>query len=156
MAQAIAGRTKRDTYTVGLQGPKIDDNVLLTLMDFFPKRAVLLFEDIDSAGIGRESAEEDESPKWSERLAIRQWRSLNRSSNFTVSGLLNTIDGAQASLGHIIIMSECPMSTYPLNCFMSTLSRRTLGYTFHGLLQMHGLLRSTYKARLDHGSRLQW
>jgi mitochondrial chaperone BCS1 len=107
MVQAIAGCTKLDIYTIGLQGPKIDDNVLLTLMRSVPKRAVLLFEDIDSAGIGRESAEEDESPKVVGETGDKALEEPK--PKFTMSGLLNAIDGAQASHGHIIIiMSEFP------------------------------------------------
>lgn len=89
LAAAIAGHFQTDLYTLSMNESGLNDNTLLILLNELPTRSVLLIEDIDSAGIVRESYDSYTSSR----------------SNVTLSGLLNALDGASAPEGHILIMS---------------------------------------------------
>lgn len=92
LAMAIAGRTKRDIYTIALVDEYMDDSTLLRLMKGVPNRSIILFEDIDSAGLVRETAEDDPDDR-------------PRKTHVTLSGLLNAIDGVESPEGHLLIMT---------------------------------------------------
>ena len=55
MATAIAGHYRLDIYMLSLLTPGINDSVLLELFQALRPGTVVLLEDIDSAGIGRQS-----------------------------------------------------------------------------------------------------
>ena len=55
MAMAIAGHYRLDIYMLSLLTPGINDSVLLELFQALRPGTVVLLEDIDSAGIGRQS-----------------------------------------------------------------------------------------------------
>lgn len=74
----------------------ITDDVLINLVHSARPRSILLFEDIDNAGIDRELGNDNVSnitPKTKEKR-----------SNITLSGLLNALDGVAAPEEHIIIL----------------------------------------------------
>ena len=117
-AMGIAGRTRRDVYMISLLDKEMDDNRLLQLLHTIPEAAVILFEDVDSAGIGREAKVEDDLSGELQRgsdVAIddedhETERKLSgfeeQRSMVTYSGLLNAIDGPLATeIGHIIVMT---------------------------------------------------
>lgn len=87
LAAAVAGHFRTGLYTLTLHG--LEDDSLLELVNQIPTGNVLLIEDVDSAGIRRESYDDY----------------YGRRSGVTLSGLLNALDGASAPEGHILIMS---------------------------------------------------
>lgn len=90
LAAAIAGYFQVGLYSLSLTDDSIDDKTLSCLLSKLREGSVLLLEDIDSAGLQRESS----------------GRSYSYRTKVTLSGLLNALDGASASEGHIVIMSS--------------------------------------------------
>lgn len=52
LARAIAGYFQLNVYCLSLLQPEVTDESLIQLFQNFGRRAMILFEDIDSAGIG--------------------------------------------------------------------------------------------------------
>lgn len=123
LAMALAERYRLDVYMLSLLDPETTDRSLLDLFGSLPLRALILLEDIDSAGISREakprplsklltnlrlvkgdqpSAAADSEAEEREKDGINK----KRVSNVTLSGLLNAIDGAAAPEGHILLMTS--------------------------------------------------
>lgn len=119
---AIAGYYNLDMYVLSLKNPKLNDSTLASLMTQIDTPAVLLLEDIDSAGLTREmsgtitekplvvsSDDDDPPPDKLGRLTER-----TEKCNVTLSGVLNALDGAASPEGHILIMStNAPESLDP-------------------------------------------
>ena len=119
---AIAGYFNLDMYVLSLKNPKLNDSALASLMTQIDTPAVLLLEDIDSAGLTREmsgtitekptamaSEEDDPPPDKLGRVTER-----TEKCNVTLSGVLNALDGAASPEGHILIMStNAPESLDP-------------------------------------------
>ena len=110
-AMALASRLSVDIFVISLLDREVRDSDLIILLNQLPPRCLLLLEDIDTAGLSRQ-------PKMSMRGRRRRpMPSLNQnnssdeegetgsSSNITLSGLLNAIDGVAAPEGHILIMT---------------------------------------------------
>jgi chaperone BCS1 len=111
-ALAIAGYTQHDIYMMSFSDGEMDDNNLLNLMYEVPKPSIILFEDIDSAGIRRDFDDEDldcDDSDAADHDAAQlddegnETQSTNR--HVTFSELLNAIDGTDAPEGHIVVMT---------------------------------------------------
>lgn len=72
----------------------VDDSSLQILIESLPSPCILVLEDIDSAGLDRETLKQDKKGK---KRHIRP--------GVTLSGLLNALDGAAAPRGHILILT---------------------------------------------------
>ncbi|KAK3711658.1 hypothetical protein LTR37_009434 [Vermiconidia calcicola] len=121
---ALAGHFDLDVYVVTLTTPGLDDKALSALFDALPDRCVVLLEDIDSAGIQRETMRS--TPKKTTKKAKRDAKNKRNKRDrdddagerepgcITLSGLLNTIDGPCSKDGRILIMtSNTPDSLDP-------------------------------------------
>jgi mitochondrial chaperone BCS1 len=91
LAFAIAGAFDVDIYCVSVNEPGLTEGGLLSLLSHLHPRSILLLEDIDSAGLRRESH-----------------RSKDATNGFgiSLSGLLNAIDGVASFEGRILIMTS--------------------------------------------------
>lgn len=92
-AMALAARYQCDIYMLSLLDRNMYDSNLLNLLNTLPPRALVLLEDIDSAGLNRELVKDNDR----DRQPLTQ---------VTLSGLLNAIDGVDAPEGHILIMTS--------------------------------------------------
>ncbi|KIV98785.1 uncharacterized protein PV09_09437, partial [Verruconis gallopava] len=121
LSKALASQFELDLYCLNLGDSGVNDTSLLRAFARLPSKCILLLEDIDSAGIGRESATTKELKKrkddsddsdssvgssYSDWVRRRNRRSRNKSSMVTLSGLLNALDGASAAEGRIVIMTS--------------------------------------------------
>ena len=101
LASALAARYKRDIYVIPLRDKYMDDSRLLHLLNGVPNRSIVLFEDIDSAGLARELV--DDSAEFAQtHVMVPKHPPVTA---VTLSGLLNAIDGVEAPEGHILIMT---------------------------------------------------
>jgi len=106
---ALAGHLGCDIYHVNLASGTIGDLGLHRLFLGLPRKCVVVIEDIDSAGIGREQAlpadtAQPRSALTAEDLA-RGWKAPPTKS-VTLSGLLNAIDGNTSAEGRLLIMTS--------------------------------------------------
>ncbi|KIW02789.1 uncharacterized protein PV09_05850 [Verruconis gallopava] len=120
LSKALAGQFDLALYCMNIGEEGIGDRDLHTAFNALPSKCIVLLEDIDSAGIGREKPH-----KINERTRTgeidggsRQYLgavdtdmrddffSRSGSSRITLSGLLNALDGASASEGRIVIMTS--------------------------------------------------
>lgn len=99
---AIAGQFGLQLYVISLLDPHINDTFLHTFFTNLPKGALILLEDIDSAGLARETF--DKSLESYNRTRYRSHRQ-QPTTRVTLSGLLNAIDGADSPEGHLLIMT---------------------------------------------------
>lgn len=119
LSMALAGHFNIDLYVLSLANPRLTDGMLTNLMTSVDEPCVVLLEDIDSAGLSRESSStiidkprmppppvprpEDDDKDYDklgrigERVDVRY--------NITLSGVLNALDGAASPEGHVLIMS---------------------------------------------------
>ncbi|KPI41904.1 putative mitochondrial chaperone bcs1 [Cyphellophora attinorum] len=108
LAVAIAGHFKLSVYSLSLADPELTDSTLARLVAGTEEsRAVILLEDVDAAGIGRETTATEMRSK---QITVENQNAVKtKTSQVTLTGLLNAIDGATAPEGHILIMSSnCP------------------------------------------------
>ena len=107
-AVAMAGYFQFPIYVFSLSDNELNDNQLANLFARIPSRSVLLLEDVDSAGLSRESMADSADD-------------IERSSNkrpakkgITLSGLLNCLDGPASADGRLLCMtSNSPDSPNP-------------------------------------------
>jgi chaperone BCS1 len=95
---ALAGHFGLDLYMISLTSKNLDDDVLASLFNSLPPKCIVLLEDIDSAGIDREAPNSKDLDKDANQNKKKHGISL--------SGLLNTIDGAASQEGRILIMTS--------------------------------------------------
>lgn len=110
ISTAIAGHFNIPLVIIGLALPDMDDAFLQETFDHLPRRCVVLLEDLDSAGIGRENAakpkKQVEVPDTEADMFARMVRGGRRKPNsagITLSGLLNAIDGPASHEGRILV-----------------------------------------------------
>lgn len=117
---------KCDVYIINLATGDISDGRLLRLFLALPRKCVVVIEDIDSAGIGREEPEAppaDTQPPVSptgvpgfhglmrpSTHPSSNWQRVNNArtkrNKVTLSGLLNAIDGNASAEGRLLIMTS--------------------------------------------------
>ena len=98
---ALAGHYKLDIHVMSLLDKNMNDYTLNRLMKSMSGKPLVLLEDIDSAGVGRDFDDSDDD--WSDDG--RGDRRKKKTSNVTLSGLLNAIDGVGAPEGQVLIMT---------------------------------------------------
>lgn len=120
LSKALASNFNLALYCMNLGEDGIGDRDLRSAFAGLPTKCIVLLEDIDSTGIGREKPVESQEEKDSIKDAaiagllpdginefdfdmLSRGRSMAR---ITLSGLLNALDGASASEGRIVIMTS--------------------------------------------------
>lgn len=122
-ALALAAKFGLDVYVLSLTDKSLSDSSMLTLLTQLPSRALLLLEDIDTAGLNRNTRDikaavarrklglksgkdqdiQDEEEE--EELGNLADMIGEDGGRVTLSGLLNAIDGVASPEGHILIMT---------------------------------------------------
>lgn len=95
---ALAGHFQIDLYMVSLTSMQLTDEGLSRLFDCLPPKCIVLLEDVDSAGIERENSKTEEDTD--------KVKKKRKKPQVTLSGLLNTIDGAASQEGRLLIMTS--------------------------------------------------
>ncbi|RAR12477.1 P-loop containing nucleoside triphosphate hydrolase protein [Stemphylium lycopersici] len=109
---ALAGHLKCDIYHINLTNGSISDSGLQNLFLGLPRKCIVVLEDIDSAGIGRENSSSKEAPKAPVLTGFNSEETLvsfpppARRSMVTLSGLLNAIDGNASQEGRLLVMTS--------------------------------------------------
>lgn len=114
---ALAGHLGCNMYHINLATGGMTDDKLHRLFLGLPRKCVVVLEDIDSAGIGREfpgeSADSNNVGHFSseknlpETMATRRRAGPKQMGNtITLSGLLNAIDGNASQEGRLLIMTS--------------------------------------------------
>jgi chaperone BCS1 len=122
-ALALAAKFSLDVYVLSLTDKSLSDSFMLTLLTQLPSRALLLLEDIDTAGLNRNTRDAkaafgrrksglgSKSGKDQDKLDEEEEELGNLAETsddngrVTLSGLLNAIDGVASPEGHILIMT---------------------------------------------------
>jgi chaperone BCS1 len=105
IASALAGHFGIELHVITLSAKGMDDIVLQNIFELLPTKCVVLLEDIDSAGIGRQSTPEPTLDKGDKSL--EQTSSVPfRRNPVSLSGLINAIDGPCSPEGHILICTS--------------------------------------------------
>ncbi|KAH8756042.1 BCS1 N terminal-domain-containing protein [Diaporthe sp. PMI_573] len=94
---AIAGHFKLRIYTVSLSSAGATEENLASLFSQLPQTCIVLFEDIDAAGL---TSTRDASGKQG-----RGGRGSSGRGKLSLSGLLNLLDGVASQEGRILIMT---------------------------------------------------
>jgi chaperone BCS1 len=127
-SSALAGHLKCDVYMINLASGSISDGQLFSLFLALPRKCVVVIEDVDSAGIGREDDMQPNAEQQSQQHSQNQQgqqqqttigvngvnpyhgrygrRPERRHANVTLSGLLNAIDGNASQEGRLLIMTS--------------------------------------------------
>ena len=115
----MAGHLNCDLYLINLAAGDVNDGKLHRLFLTLPKKCIVVIEDIDSSGIGRE--QEVIPPKATSQqilvdgtLGMLAGMPVNngmhsrekRHAKITLSGLLNAIDGNASQEGRLLIMTS--------------------------------------------------
>jgi chaperone BCS1 len=123
---ALAGHLQCDIYHINLASGEISDGSLHRLFLTLPRKCIVVLEDIDSAGIGREQGASTkkpvvEDPQTADFLPSMQLPRMSRRhrtpyamppghsgkrNTITLSGLLNAIDGNASQEGRLLIMTS--------------------------------------------------
>lgn len=118
---ALAGHLGCDIYHINLASGDITDGKLHNLFLGLPQKCVVVIEDIDSAGIGREVTTEQQQASadvdMQEQMMPPQFRKMPMQmrapagsqkgrSLITLSGLLNAIDGNASQEGRLLILTS--------------------------------------------------
>jgi chaperone BCS1 len=102
---ALAGHFELDLYMLSLSSKNLNDDMLNALFNLLPPKCIILLEDIDSAGIDREiqnvGKPEEEGGERKENEDKKK-----KKHSVTLSGLLNTIDGAASQEGRVLVMTS--------------------------------------------------
>lgn len=111
---AIASRVRLDIYMLSLNANKLDKNSLALLFYALPKRCVIVFKDVDHAGIRKRSTDgpfplvssREVTDHDKEMDGYEDSEKANQPLNgISLSTLLNVIDGVAAQEGRILIMT---------------------------------------------------
>ncbi|KAF7136913.1 hypothetical protein CNMCM5793_006575 [Aspergillus hiratsukae] len=105
---ATASLLGLDVYVCSLNSNGLDENGFSLLFRDLPKRCVLLFEDIDTAGLQKRGR--DGNPMQTEEGGIMDPamdgdKPDTKQGSITLSSLLNELDGVGAKEGRILIMT---------------------------------------------------
>ncbi|RMY61283.1 hypothetical protein D0864_12961 [Hortaea werneckii] len=109
---ALAGHFKLDIYIIGLSSSTIDDQRLESLFVALPGRCIVLFEDIDSAGIRRGDMKSVgrtmvKGKSASDMRIDEEGNPVETDpAGLTLAGLLNVLDGVDSVEGRIVIMTS--------------------------------------------------
>ncbi|KAG8826498.1 hypothetical protein FRC19_008750, partial [Serendipita sp. 401] len=107
LIHAIAGELALDVYIVSLSASWVNDASLTSLLGRIPARSILLLEDIDAA-FTRSTSRDGEStgvPDSTKGATVETKKEAEKAADtntLTLSGLLNALDGMQASEARIL------------------------------------------------------
>ncbi|KAL5389090.1 hypothetical protein PMIN02_007484 [Paraphaeosphaeria minitans] len=119
---ALAGQLNCDLYLINLATGEVSDGHLHRLFLALPRKCIVVIEDIDSCGIGREQGPATIEPKKPRKPSAPAPLELPNTPNganllgqppappkrnmVTLSGLLNAIDGNASAEGRLLIMTS--------------------------------------------------
>jgi chaperone BCS1 len=114
---ALAGHLRCDLYHINLSSGNIGDGALHRLFLGLPRKCIVVLEDVDSAGIGREQAPSIQPNSTSMlpnmehmpggmAMDMSPTNTSRRRNMITLSGLLNAIDGNASQEGRLLIMTS--------------------------------------------------
>lgn len=110
LSLALAGHFDLELISINLGDPAVDDHELAEQFATAPSRCIVLMEDVDSAGIGREkpniTENDEEETKTDKESKKSKNKKLMTSSRVTLSGLLNVLDGVAAEEGRLVILTS--------------------------------------------------
>ncbi len=126
LAMAIAGHFKLDVHTLSLLDNGMTDTTLLNLFRELGPNALVLLEDVDCAGLGRELRKRDNDstapggvmvasniPAIGAPIEVAgQVKKREPPPRVTLAGLLNAIDGVSAPEGHVVSSSYPNLSGF--------------------------------------------
>ncbi|MCJ1387013.1 hypothetical protein MMC17_010142 [Xylographa soralifera] len=98
LTSALAGAFGLHIYSLSLMDPDITESGLITLFATLPRRCITLLEDVDAAGLKRDSASSMQISTSKHSGAAHQPLSL--------SALLNVIDGVASHEGRVLILTS--------------------------------------------------
>jgi len=96
---ALAGQLNLSVCTLALTDRCLSDNYLNSMLRTAPANSLILLEDIDAAFGSREGDDDDDDDE------ERRFNHGRQRSNITFSGLINALDGVQASTGRIFVLT---------------------------------------------------
>ncbi|KAK4494216.1 hypothetical protein PRZ48_014514 [Zasmidium cellare] len=92
LCAAIAGHFELSVFIVSLSNESLNDDYLEELFDALPQKCLVLLEDVDSAGIGRQSMKNTK-------------KKGDKKKGVTLAGLLNVLDGPCSHEGRLLVLS---------------------------------------------------
>ena len=101
---ALAGHFHLDVYMISMSHSDLDDDALVELFDQLPAQCMVLLEDIDSAGVGRENMKSNNKKKKGKKGNGDDGSSEH--AGVTLSGLLNAIDGPYSADDRVLVMTS--------------------------------------------------
>ena len=111
---ALAGHFNLDLYILSLSDECMTDQDLESLFASLPSRCIILLEDVDSAGLERETTKAESKKRLRSETGQSKTMDLDHGSGLTLSGLLNCLDGPTSKDGRIFCMtSNAPDSLDP-------------------------------------------
>lgn len=104
---ALARHFKLNVYILSMSDEDMTDSRLENLFAVLPSRCIVLLEDVDSAGLQRESsaAEQKAQRKKSKKKTYPSFVDPKK-SKLTLSGMLNCLDGPTSKDGRIVCMTS--------------------------------------------------
>lgn len=107
----ITSLVQLDIFMVSLSANDLDENSLALLFQSLPPRCVVLFEDVDQAGIRKRSTDSplprkrEGTDEEGESDSLEANDHEQRSNSITLAVFLNIIDGVSAQEGRILVMT---------------------------------------------------
>ena len=116
LAIAAAGHFNLTVYTISLTDPGLSDSILLSLIQRLGTGDLLLLEDVDCTGIGRElpvqasvARPQYKVPRPTQQGGEESGKKEETPNRVTLSGLLSALDGVSSPEGHLV--SDNPSAT---------------------------------------------
>jgi chaperone BCS1 len=103
---ALAGLARLPIYLVSPSATGLEENSLASLFRSLPEQCIVLFEDIDQAGIRKRNSVMPLSHEHEETVEDGATRAQEKGTNgITLSAILNVLDGVSAQEGRILFMT---------------------------------------------------
>ena len=107
---AIASLVQLDIYVINLAANGLDENSLALLFQSLPERCIVLFEDVDQAGIQKRKSENSfleisDETNGKQKVVAEAHDRKRPLNNITLAALLNIVDGVSAQEGRVLIMT---------------------------------------------------
>jgi chaperone BCS1 len=106
LSAALAGHLRCELYLINLSANNMSDGRLHQLFLRLPLKCVVVLEDVDAAGLGRERKAPPMADSGPDRTDGNHplMRQFHGDGGVTLSGLLNAIDGNASQEGRLLIM----------------------------------------------------
>ena len=135
LVHAVAGKFHLNVYTISLSSPNISDEDLLQLFSKLPARCVVLFEDIDQAGLPNRGSSTQRTSSNDPPISVP----------ITLSGFLNAIGGITTPEGPCFIYS----TNKPENLDPALLRPGRIDKTFQFELASRPQIKSMFNRMFD-------